>query len=350
MIIEKSEFAAKLAKVKAAVPAKTSIPSLQGVLVKGDQIIANNLEIGIRATLSVETEDPFILPPKAIDMIANLPDGEIDVRPSSDNVVTIIMDGIKNTFPSIDPEQFTEPAATDKIEGNLKISSKKLHEMASSVLYAASTNEARPATTGALFEAADGELNVVALDGYRAAWNKTSFDGDFKLIIPRASLDKLLRLGMSGDIEISYSERNAVFTSEAYTVYTRLLSGEFFDYKKAFPTYESEVVVNRKAFQEGIGRILICDDGTKKPAVITFAGEKMTVAIKTGTAEYSEEIEIHGDADEKLRIGFNALYLRDALKSYDAEHVTMSFGTELQPMVMSDDELLSLLLPVRLQS
>ncbi len=74
----------------------------------------------------------------------------------------------------------------------------------------------------------------------------------------------------------------------------------------------------------------------------------MILSITTGLANYSEEIEVHGDVDETLRIGFNAEYIRDAVKSYDAEHITMAFNSSIKPMVMSDDELLSLLLPVRL--
>ena len=348
MKIEKSEIAEKLAKLKTAIPSKSNIPSLQGVLVRNDLIIANNLEIGITAKLSVETETPFILIPKAIDMICNLPDGEIEIIPADGNV-TILAGNIKNKFLSHDPKEFAEPKTQDKTKDNAKINAKKLHEMASSVLYAASNNEVKPTTSGVLFEATDGEMSVVSLDGYRAAWNKTKIDGKFMFNVPRASLEKMIHLGMTGDVEISYSDKSAVFTSESYTVYTRLLAGEFFDYKKAYPVRNNEIIVNKKAFQESIARILICDDKeSKSPVVISFNDSNMKIQTKNVLVDYTEEIKVHGNLDKTLRIGFNALYIRDALKTYDSDNITMSFGTNIQPMLLSDGELRCLLLPIKL--
>jgi len=188
------------------------------------------------------------------------------------------------------------------------------------------------------------------VDGYRLAWNKAEFEGDFKFIVPRSAMDKLLKIGMSGDIDISYHGNNAVFASEEYTVYVRLLTGGFLDYKKTVPKHEKEIVVSRKALLESIGRILICsDDKLKPPAVLTFNAGKMVLSTNTSTAIYSEEIEIHGAPDEKLRMGFNPVYMRDNIKAYDAEFVTMSFGNALAPIIMSDDMLITLCLPVRLK-
>lgn len=351
MKIEQSELAGRLAKVKTAIPGKNSPSGIQGVLIKGDKAIATNYEIGITATLTVEADEPFILSLKAIEMIESLPDGIVEIKSGADHKITIITNGIKSTFSGLDPKDFNEPAALDSIGQSLKIDSKKLHEIVSSVLYAASTNESRPVFTGALFEAIDGEMNIVAVDGYRAAWNRTAFDGEFKFIVPKTTLDKLLKLGIDGEIEISLGKNSAVFASEDYTVYTRLLSGEFLNYKAVLPKHSQQIVVNRKGLLESINRILICvDDKVKTPAVMSFEGEKMILSLKSNTTSYSEEIEVHGAIDEDLRIGFNSHYLRDAAKSYNAEFVTMAFGTAVQPMVMSDDELLSLILPVRLKN
>ena len=349
MIIEKSELAGILAKVKVAMPSNPNIAALKGILIKEDRVTANNLEIAITAKLSTKTDTPFILPSKAIDMIASLPDGEIEITTvDGGGIIKILAAGIKNSFAALSPNDFAEPAPPDTTGEPICISSKKLHDMVSSVLYAASTNNSRPTATGVLFDASNGKMNVVAVDGYRAAWNKTEIDGEFRFTVPRTSLEKMLKLSMSGDIKIAYGSKSAVFESDKYSVYTRLIEGNEFNYRATFPARKDQIVVNRPSLLEGINRILICDDGERKAAIISFTGAKMKIAIETALASYSEEIEVHGDTDEQLRIGLNAYYMRDALKSYNAEHITMSLDTAKTPVVFSDDELLSMLLPVRL--
>jgi len=353
MLISKQDLASRLSKIKAAMPGRSSqfSSALQGILIKGNTATATSVDLSITAKLSAEAAEPFILPPKAIEMIDSLPGGEVDIQLCGGEVV-ISTGNIKNSFPRLDNSNFPEPKALKNISQNLKIDSKTLHGIVSSVLYATSVNDAKPITNGVYFEAKDGELNVVALDGYRSAWNRIEYEGDFKFIVPKITLEKLLRLGIASDIDISISGNSAVFASDDYSVYTRLLSGDYLDYRNVYPKHEYQITVNRKAFLESIGRILICvDDRIKSPTVMSIKDNKLTMKLQSSIADYSEEIDIDGPPKAEFKIGFNGFYLRDALKSYDAETVIMSFGGSLEGSVITDGGTLrSLVLPVRLKS
>lgn len=49
MKIQKTELATKLNQIKGVVPKKTTMPILQGILVKEGYLIANNLEMTVKA-------------------------------------------------------------------------------------------------------------------------------------------------------------------------------------------------------------------------------------------------------------------------------------------------------------
>jgi DNA polymerase III sliding clamp (beta) subunit (PCNA family) len=85
MKIEKSVFAKKLIKLKAAVPNKTTHESLQGILLKDNYLIAYNLEIAVKAKLDIETDESYIIPIKKIDLIIKLQDGIIEIKADNNN-------------------------------------------------------------------------------------------------------------------------------------------------------------------------------------------------------------------------------------------------------------------------
>lgn len=351
MRIEKSILSAKLAKVRMAVPGKALGDGVQGVMFKGGEIMAQNYEIRVVTPLPTDSllSETFVLPIKAIDMINSLPDGEVELL-KKDGHIHIISGQIKSKFALIDAGSFNEPKSVKEEKGAFTIDSKKLQELVLSVLYAASTDGSRPVFCGVLFDAVGGELNVVALDGFRAAWNKTEFEGEYKFIVPRASLEKLFKMGITGDVKISIDEKAAVFTSDEYTVYTRLIEGEFLAYRNSFAEYSMKISTNRKFLLEALGRALICvDTHVKTPVKFCFEDGKLVLSLASSLSDYSEKIEINGNPDDGLVIGFNAQYLRDAVKSYDSEDVSMEFGSGVQPMTMTDGNLRSLILPVRLK-
>ena len=63
-----------------------------------------------------------------------------------------------------------------------------------------------------------------------------------------------------------------------------------------------------------------------------------------------EKMNIEKDNSENIKISFVAKYMMDALKSFDADSVTISFVGEVKPIILksSEDEgLTQLVLPIR---
>ena len=60
MKIQKTELATKLNQIKGVVPKKTTMPILQGILVKEGYLIANNLEMTVKAKLEGTEENALL--------------------------------------------------------------------------------------------------------------------------------------------------------------------------------------------------------------------------------------------------------------------------------------------------
>lgn len=61
MKIQKAELAQKMNKIKSVVPKKNNNPALQGILVMDGYLIANNIEMAIKAKIEGAEGETFIV-------------------------------------------------------------------------------------------------------------------------------------------------------------------------------------------------------------------------------------------------------------------------------------------------
>ena len=233
MKIQKTDLAQKLNKIKGVVPKKTTMPVLQGILVRDGYLIANNMEMTVKAKIEGTEGESFIIPERAFDLINNLPDGEMEISVAAGNIITIKAGKIKNKYQTLDPAQFPTTASQD--EGSeLRIKAEMLLESMKRVSYAVPAQNTNTVMTAMCLQAAGGQLNFAGLDGHVLAWDKIDYDGEFELLIPKNTVDKMKSLGLSGEVQIWHNKTGAVFITEDFEIYTRLIEGEYFKYQTLF--------------------------------------------------------------------------------------------------------------------
>lgn len=349
MEIEKSELIKRFSLLERAIPGKAAIPCTEGILVKDGRMCTNDLQNAISILAPEADGECFIIPKKAIAMVKNLPDGPVQLLPQNDGSLTIKAGTIRTkikTF-SVDgfPESFTIDAPSEAT-----VDFSDLTEMLSNVAYATSTNEARPIHTGVLLDADGKDLNVVACDGFRCAWAHTEHTGIFKMVIPKPTVKLLLSIKEDGLLKISMKGEKAVFEIGDCKIYSRLLSGDFLDYRKVFPSRQRSIGVDRGKLLDAMSRILICSDDAHKGRV-EMDGSETTLQLKSSSpsADYIEQLEVQDRFLSDMRIMFNAAYIVDALKSYDGPVIDCYFGARSsEPLILDDGAMKSLLLPVRI--
>ncbi|MCD7824567.1 MAG: DNA polymerase III subunit beta [Clostridiaceae bacterium] len=346
MKVQKTELAAKLNKIKGVVPKKTTMAVLQGVLVKEGYLIANNMEMTVKAKIEGMEDECFIIPERAFDLINNLPDGEVDISVTADNTITIKADKIKNKYQTMEPEQF--PAiAEQEDENELIIKAEMLLKSMGRVSYAVPAYATNAVMTSMCLQAAEGQLNFVGLDGHVLAWDKIDYDGEFELLIPKNTVDKMKSLGLSGDVKIRHSKTGAVFITEDFEVYTRLIDGEYFKYQTMFKEMPLHTVVSRTDLLDAMTRAKMCT-GERCPVKFELQGYQMNLSIKDKITDYHETVDLQEEFAEALTIGFDARLVLETLKAFDCDNVGISFGGPKMPMIVEaeDSDFKTIVLPV----
>ena len=346
MKIQKTELAQKLNKIKSVVPKKTTQAALQGILVKDGYLIANNMEMTVKAKIEGTEGESFIIPERAFDLINNLPDGEMEISAAAGNIITIKADKIKNKYQTLDPAQFPTTASQD--EGSeLRIKAEMLLESMKRVSYAVPAQNTNTVMTAMCLQAAGGQLNFAGLDGHVLAWDKIDYDGEFELLIPKNTVDKMKSLGLSGEVQIRHNKTGAVFITEDFEIYTRLIEGEYFKYQTLFKELPLHTVVSRIALLDAMTRAKMCTE-ERCPVRFELEGGSLSLSIKDKTTDYHETIELQENIAETLTIGFDARLVLETLKAFDCENVGLSFGGPKMPMIVEaeDSDFKTIVLPV----
>lgn len=346
MKIQKTDLAQKLNKIKGVVPKKTTMPVLQGILVRDGYLIASNMEMPVKAKIEGTEGESFIIPERAFDLINNLPDGEMEISAAAGNIITIKADKIKNKYQTLDPAQFPATASQDN-GSELRIKAEMLLESMKRVSYAVPAQNTNTVMTAMCLQAAGGQLNFAGLDGHVLAWDKIDYDGEFELLIPKNTVDKMKSLGLSGEVQIRHNKTGAVFITEDFEIYTRLIEGEYFKYQTLFKELPLHTVVSRIALLDAMTRAKMCTE-ERCPVRFEMDGGALSLSIKDNTTDYHETIELQEDIAETLTIGFDARLVLETLKAFDCENVGLSFGGPKMPMIVEaeDSDFKTIVLPV----
>jgi DNA polymerase-3 subunit beta len=225
-------------------------------------------------------------------------------------------------------------------------------------IFAVAESDAKPIHTGTLFELEKDKIRLVSVDGYRLAMReeKAQCDQELSFVVPGKTLGEVLKLLSDGDeeLEILIGRRHIIFNIGNYRVISRLLEGEFLDYRAAIPASSStEILVKTRSFIDSVERVsLLITDRLKSPLRCLFADNEIKVSCSTsiGRANDQFEAKINGN---NVEMGFNNRYLLDALRNTEGDEVKIQLNGALSPMKVlprEGDSFLFLVLPVRLKN
>lgn len=361
---EKEKLNEAVLNVQHAVSTKSTVPALEGILLKtADGVLrlcGYDLELGITTELAaqVEEEGSVVLSARLFsDIVRRLPAETVSIVSDEKQMTEIRSGTAEYSIVGIPPQEYPELPAING-ESGLKIGSGTLRGMIRQTLYAVAESDAKPIHTGTLFELQENLLRLVSVDGYRLAIREepVRFDAKESFVVPGKTLGELMRLLGEGDeeIEIQIGRRHILFSVGSYTVISRLLEGEFLDYRAAIPNGEAtEIRVSTHALIESVERVsLLITDRLKSPVRCLFEGNEIRISCATTVGRASDQLEakISGDSVE---MGFNNRFLLEALKNSECDEVRIFLNGPLSPMKIlpPDGEAFTfLVLPVRLKS
>ena len=207
-------------------------------------------------------------------------------------------------------------------------------------------------------EIVDGDISLVAIDGYRLAVRSCKIDNiinNAKVIIPGKALNDVNSLLSSEeDVKVGFDEKNAIFIINDTKIITRLLEGDFIDYKKLLPReYNSKVKLKTKELLNSIERASLLSQSEKNNLIkLSIRDNVMAITSNTDKGNVYEEVNLELTG-EYLDIAFNSRYFLEGLKNIDSEEIFIEFTTNINPCIIrpaDDVKYTYLLLPVRISS
>ena len=158
-------------------------------------------------------------------------------------------------------------------------------------------------------------------------------------------------------IRIGISKNQALFEMENCKVVTRILDGEFLNYKTVIPSsWETRIKVNKNSLQNSFERISLISSSSiekekKYPVKVSVDIGKVTISCTNQTGDAKEEIFVSTEG-KNIEAGFNPKYFLDSLKAIDDEEVYVEFGTNISPCLVKpveNNEYVYMILPIRLK-
>jgi len=359
IITNRSDLLESINIVQKSVPSKTTLPILEGILFQAKNgkltLISTDLEMGIETTIDVDVIEPgnTVVSSKIIgEIVRKLPDSDIELE-TKDNFVYIKSEHSQAKILSLPTEEFPELPNVDR-EMGLSLTNSTLKEMIKQTIVAVSNDEIRPILTGVLMEVDGSNITMVALDGFRMAVRvaKALNDQSFKAVIPGKTLVEIAKIldDSEDPVSIFVSRNQVLFHIGNTTVVSRLLEGEFINYKQLIPSeYKTKIVINKNNFMDACDRAALFARESNNSIKLEIFDDVMNIKSNSEYGDVHEEINI-SKTGEDIEIAFNPRYLMDALKVINNEEVTVEFTTSVSPSIikpLKDQDFLYLVLPVR---
>jgi DNA polymerase-3 subunit beta len=358
--VEKEVLLNGIQTVQNIITTKSALPILSHILIETLQdnlrLTATDLDIGISCVIPVNIQEAgaITVPAKRFnDIIRELPGDDVSMTTKKNNLVTIetnscqfkIMGLARGEFPKL-PEFKDKEVITleqEVLKGMLNLTS-----------FAASFDETRYILNGILFKISKNTLTLVATDGKRLAIMEKKInqgiDKDLSLIVPIKTIHELNRnLKDEGQVSMVLGTNQVLFEMGNVVVISRLIEGEFPDYKQVVPPVsENKIKADRTQFLLAVKRAALLSTPDYQAVKFEVFKNKLVVSKSTpDIGESHEEVEIEYSGKEMV-IGFNPNYLIDVLKNLSADSIELEISDSEKPGVVRTNGYVYIVLPMRL--
>lgn len=374
---EKSVLSNAIAPIMGAVSNKNTIAAVEGILLTtgGDDgcvLTSFDLEKGFRVRIPARVNESgsYIINGMRLNQIVRaMPDGEINIAVDSRNTVKI--SGGKSEFElsALDGADF--PSLPEfKSEIKFTVNQEIFRQMILRTVFAVAHNESRAVLNGAYIVFSEDGIKIVACDGNRLAVREQKCDieslgekkPEAKFILPGKTLTELVKMlkDSDGTVTVSLTRRNAVFECGGILFFSRIIEGEYLDYQKFIPSASKVTCeIETERFIKSLERAFLVSeektsDNTKNYVKCTFEGDMLKISSVSANGRVYDEISVE-KLENGIEIGFDCLYLLEALRASGTEKISCGMNTPLSALVIKpyedngSEDFLYLVLPIRMK-
>lgn len=359
--INKEALSSLINTAQRAISNRTNMQILEGIhmIAKDNQLIlkATDTELSVctQASCMVEEEGEIIVQSGLFgEIVRKLPNAMIHIH-VEDKKIYIECEQSSFEIMGQNAEEYPDLPQVNG-EESLTIAGDTLIQAFKQTVFATSTDDMRIALTGVLMDIQRDKINFVALDGYRMALRKVpgEFEFERKAILPGRSVQELIKLirEEKDEVPIYFGHNHIRIDLDDTQFYTKLLSGEFFQYEGLIrDQHQLEVQVVKREFQDSLERANLLTGREHAGLVkINIHSDEMVIESNSEIGNVHEELPCHRQGDDLL-IAFNAKYLLEGIRVIDEDSIDLFFTDAINPCIIhpaEDKNYLYLVLPVRL--
>ena len=340
-------FGRKLALVSRGVSARSTIQLLGGILLEAAdgvlRLSATDMEISVQTSspAEVEEEGRVVIPARIFnDIVRSLPAGSFSLEHDSGGAVRLAAGENEYRIRTYAADDFPQLPGFDA-EAAFRISGELLVETVEKVSRSYSRDETRPVLTGILISFEENRVRMVTTDSYRLSIKETelattAFEGSREAIIPARAMQEVSRI-FSGseeeEVEVSLSENQALFRVGDVLFGTRLIDGNFPEYRRLLPTtFEREISVSREELMGTLRRVNLFAQRQTPPVPVSLSFSEGAVEVIVRNGEVGEAHErLQATSEDDFLISFNPGYLLDGVSAVDTEKVVFKLNEALKP-------------------
>lgn len=324
------------------------------------KIRATNLDLGIELKIPSKVIKPgiIVVPGNILYSVINsIFDSSKILLEVEDQNLVISTEKSKTVIKSLPSDDFpTLPTVLDT-DNSFKINTGEFLKGIQSVWYSASTTTIKPELSSVYVYIYDKKLYFVSTDSFRLSEkiitpkNISEFE---PILIPIKNILEIIKvfeyLG-NKEIEVHLNNNQISFVSDEIYLTSRLIDGNFPDYKQIIPKkYSTELILLKQDFVNILKKINIFIDKSNQVKFFINVSDKSFVlrAQNKDIGETTESIETAITGDD-IEISFNHRYITDCLQTINSDSISLSFNGLGKPVVIrgvSDNSFLYLIMPM----
>jgi DNA polymerase-3 subunit beta len=369
-VVSSTALLKQLTSLNGVITTNPVVPILENFLFEVSNgkltVYASDLQTSMITEIAVEAKQKgsIAVPAKILlDTLKNLPEQPVTFTIDEDTYsIEISSDNGRYKLSGENATDFPRVPAV-KNGSSVDIPSEILNRAISNTIFAASSDELKPAMTGVYLNITDTNTTFVATDGHRLIRYRRidiAAEGSNTLIIPKKALN-LLKGSLPTEktnVKLEFNASNAFFSFDNVKMICRLIDERFPDYENAIPANNpNKLTINRIDLLNSLKRISIYANKTTHQVRLKITGSELQIS--------AEDLDFSNEANERLsceyegedmEIGFNAKFLIEMLNNLDSESVDINLSAPNRAGLLiptkkdKNEDVLMLVMPVMLSN
>ena len=368
-IVSSTGLFSRLQAISRVINSKNSLPILDCFLLELTDgtlsITASDSETTLSTSIETneyDTDGRFAVNSKTIlDALKEIPEQPLTFEVSESMEIVVKYQNGKYSLMGQNADEYPQSANLGSNAVHVSLGIEVLMNGINRSLFATADDELRPVMNGIYFDITTEDITFVASDGHKLVRNKSyKARGNEKaaFILPKkpATLLKNLLPKETGDVQIDFDDRNAMFTLENYSMTCRLIEGRYPNYNSVIPQNNPHrATIDRAAFVSALKRVSVFSSAAS--SLIKLRLDMNTIQISGQDIDFStsaEETLMCQYEGNQMSIGFKSTFLIDILDNISSQEVVMELADPSRAGVIvpveqnEEEDLLMLLMPMML--